>query len=84
MTILPCKKIVILLYSPLLSEFLHPSISKEKPMKRFVMTVALACALSGTALAGNIPTSGAPSPSGETQGPGVVASIILMIISLAR
>lgn len=31
-------------------------------MKRFVMTVALACALSGTALAGNIPTGGAPSP----------------------
>ncbi len=31
-------------------------------MKRFVMTVALACALSGTALAGNIPTSGEPSP----------------------
>jgi hypothetical protein len=31
-------------------------------MRRFVMTVALACALSGTALAGNIPTSGAPSP----------------------
>lgn len=53
-------------------------------MKRFVMTVALACALSGTALAGNIPTGGAPSPSGETQGPGVVASIILTIISLAR
>ena len=34
-------------------------------MKRFVMTVALACALSGTALAGNIPTSGAPSPAPE-------------------
>jgi hypothetical protein len=31
-------------------------------MKRFVVTVVLACALSGTALAGNIPTSGAPSP----------------------
>ena len=31
-------------------------------MKRFVMTVALACALSGTVLAGNIPTGGAPSP----------------------
>ncbi|MGH9930185.1 MAG: hypothetical protein ACREA9_13315 [Pyrinomonadaceae bacterium] len=35
-------------------------------MKRFVMAVALACVLSGTALAGNIPTGGAPSPSGDT------------------
>jgi len=31
-------------------------------MKRFVITVALACVLSGTALAGNIPTGGEPSP----------------------
>ncbi len=31
-------------------------------MKRFVMSVALACALSGTALAGNIPTGGEPLP----------------------
>ena len=34
-------------------------------MKRFVMAVALACVLSGTALAGNIPTGGAPSPGGD-------------------
>jgi len=58
----PCKKIAILLYSPLLSEFLHPSTSKENPMKRFVIAVVLACVLSGTALAGHIPTGGAPSP----------------------
>jgi hypothetical protein len=53
-------------------------------MKRFVIAIALACALSGTVLAGNIPTGGAPSPSGETQTPSVVATIILTIISLTR
>ena len=57
-------------------------------MKRFVMIVTLACALSGTALAGNIPTSGAPepapAPSGNTQGSGIVAAIILTIISLIK
>ena len=34
-------------------------------MKRFVMAAALACTLSGTVLAGNMPTGGAPSPSGD-------------------
>ncbi len=31
-------------------------------MKRFVMTITLACVLSSSALAGEIPISGAPSP----------------------
>lgn len=31
-------------------------------MKRLVMAIALACALSGTALAGDIHTTGAPEP----------------------
>lgn len=31
-------------------------------MKRFAIAVVLACVLSSTALAGHIPTSGAPSP----------------------
>jgi hypothetical protein len=53
-------------------------------MKRFVMTVALAFALSSTVLAGNIPTSGAPSPSGDPQASSVVTTIILTIISLTR
>jgi hypothetical protein len=57
-------------------------------MKRFVIAVALACALSGTVLAGNIPTSGTPEPapasSGNTQAPGIVATIILTIISLSK
>jgi len=32
-------------------------------MKRFLMAVALTCALSFSALAGEIPTDGAPSPT---------------------
>jgi hypothetical protein len=39
-------------------------------MKRFVMTVALACVLSVSALAGEVPTGGAPdppAPEGTTQ-----------------
>lgn len=51
-------------------------------MKRFVMAVALAFAVSGTVLAGNIPTGGAPSPNGDTQTPSVVATIILTIIGV--
>jgi hypothetical protein len=31
-------------------------------MKRFLMTIALACVLSSSAFAGEIPTSGIPSP----------------------
>jgi opacity protein-like surface antigen len=32
-------------------------------MKRFLMTMALACVLSSSALAGDIPSGGAPSPA---------------------
>jgi len=32
-------------------------------MKRFLVTLALTCVLSGTALAGDIPTMGVPSPA---------------------
>ena len=54
-------------------------------MKRFVVVVALACALSGTVLAGNIPTNGAPEPApGDTQGPSIAATVILTILSLVR
>jgi hypothetical protein len=55
-------------------------------MKRFLVTLALTCVLSTSALAGSIPTCGAPSPapasSGVTHGPGVVSTIILTIISV--
>ena len=38
-------------------------------MKRFLMTMALACVLSSSALAGDIPSGGSPSPppQGMTQ-----------------
>jgi hypothetical protein len=52
-------------------------------MKRLVLALALTCALSGTVLAGNIPTDGAPSPGDIHTPPSVVATIILTIISLA-
>lgn len=61
-------------------------------MKRFVFAIALACALSGTALAGEIHTTGAPAP-GEIHSTGapapqasspVVVAIILTLISIVR
>lgn len=51
-------------------------------MKRFLLAITLACALCGTALAGNIPTGGAPSPENTQTPPSVVDTIILTIISL--
>jgi hypothetical protein len=67
-------------------------------MKRFALAVALACALSGSAWAGDIHTAGAPAPApgdihstgapepapGETQGSGIAATVILTILSLVR
>jgi len=50
-------------------------------MKRFVMALFLACALFGTALAGDVPSTGAPAP-GNTQGPTIAATVVLTIISL--
>ena len=52
-------------------------------MKRLVLALALTCALSGTVLAGNIPTDGAPSPGDTMTPPSVATTIILSIISLA-
>lgn len=52
-------------------------------MKRFVLAIALACALSGAAFAGDIHTAGAPEPvPGDTQGPSIAATIILTILSI--
>ena len=51
-------------------------------MKRFVMAIALACVLSATALAGDIPmTSPAPATTGSTQ-TSIAATIILTIFSV--
>jgi hypothetical protein len=54
-------------------------------MKRLVLALTLACALSATALAGEIPSTGNPAPAlGSTQGPSIAAKVILTIISLVR
>jgi hypothetical protein len=51
-------------------------------MKRFLMTIAFTCVLSGSALAGEMPTCGAPAPeSGLTQSRAAV-TVLLTIISL--
>jgi hypothetical protein len=49
---------------------LHDSTLKgeSEKMKRFALAIALACVLSGSALAGDAHTVGAPAP-GETSGP---------------
>lgn len=52
-------------------------------MKRFALAIALACVLSVPALAGEIPSTGAPAP-GATQGPSVTVTVILAILSLVR
>lgn len=46
-------------------------------MKRFVLAVALACALSGTALAGHVPSTDVAAP----QPPSPAVAIVLSIIS---
>ena len=43
-------------------------------MKRLILTVALGCALSATAIAGEIPTSGAPAPPPSTAIAGEIPS----------
>jgi hypothetical protein len=84
-----------MLYSVLNAKWLAWLNSKEKSkMKRFVIAIALACAISGSALAGDIHTVGAPEPApvtaaapdpGDVQAPAanVVTTIILTLISLA-
>ena len=48
-------------------------------MKRFTMAIAIACFLSASALAGDIPCPGAPSPAsdGATQTPGATSPGII-------
>lgn len=69
-------------------------------MKRFVMALALACVISGTALAGDVPSTGAPAP-GDVPSTGApsparagyipstgaaspIVTVILTILSLVR
>jgi hypothetical protein len=49
----------------------------ETSMKRFAMALVLACALSGTALAGDVPSTGSAS-----QPPSTVVAVILTILSI--
>jgi hypothetical protein len=53
-------------------------------MKRFLVTFALTCVLSGSAMAGTIPTMGAPEPAPSATQSSLVATVILTMISLAR
>jgi hypothetical protein len=51
--------------------FASPLILKTEvqTMKRFLIALALTCVLSGSVLAGDVDTAGAPAPApGETQG----------------
>lgn len=69
-------------------------------MKRFAMMIALTCVLSGTALAGDVPSTGAPAPGDvpstgapsparagyipSTGAPSPMVTVILTILSLVR
>jgi len=44
-------------------------------MKRFVMTITLTCALSGSVLAGDVPTVGINAPPPETPAPNATGEI---------
>ncbi|HKB64839.1 MAG TPA: hypothetical protein VKC61_03220 [Pyrinomonadaceae bacterium] len=52
-------------------------------MKRFLVALTLTCVLSVSAMAGDIPTVGAPAPTPTTQS-SIAAQVILTIISLVR
>lgn len=53
-------------------------------MKRFVMTIVLACALSSTAFAGIIHSTDAAAAPPQPQASSPVLEIILTIISIVR
>jgi len=56
-------------------------------MKRFALAVALVCVLSGSVLAGDAHTVGAPdpaSPAPTSQSSSVIATVILTILSIVR
>ena len=53
-------------------------------MKRFVMAVALICALSGVTLAGDVPSTDSPTPPppAPVQAPNPVVTAVLTIINV--
>jgi hypothetical protein len=56
---------------------------EQQTMKRFLVAFTLTCVFSVSALAGDIPTIGAPAPAPTTQS-SIAAQVILTIISLVR
>jgi hypothetical protein len=51
-------------------------------MKRFLMAAAMTCILSGSVLAGDMPTCGAPAPASSGTQSSAAVSVLLTIISL--
>lgn len=51
-------------------------------MRKLLMTVALTCVLSISALAGDMPTCGAPAPASTGTQSSAAVKIVLTIISL--
>ena len=68
-------------YSVFVTNSLASSVLREKTeMRRFVMAIALACAVSGTVLAGDIHTTDSPAPAPPSP---VVTVILTIIIAVA-
>jgi len=63
---------------PVTSILASPQLQRRTLVKRFAMAVVLACALSGPALAGDVPSTGAPAP----QPPSTMVTVILTILSI--
>jgi hypothetical protein len=53
-------------------------------MKRLLIALALTCVISGSAMAGTIPTMGGPEPAPTTTQSSIAATVVLAIISLVR
>jgi hypothetical protein len=51
-------------------------------MKRFLLAVTLICLISVSALAGDMPTVGAPAPASSPMQSSAAVSVLLKIISL--
>ncbi len=50
-------------------------------MKRFVMAIALACVLSATVLAGDVPSTDKATPAPTSQASSPVLTVLLIIIN---
>jgi len=57
-------------------------------MKRLALALILTCVLSASALAGDIPTAGAPAapppPTTQSSGNSIATTILLTVLSLIR